>query len=162
MLKFLGIGLGRVDLVLERHTFVPGDPVRGRVRWALEEPTPARRVAVGIYATQRVVTSHVGGQGNTVGYRKDKVWSFEQALGGEDLYTTGEAAFEIVIPSNVLRGGACEPPPGPLGDVVRVVSFLSPNKRFPIEWEVRGFVDVPFKVNPKAKAAITVTEWVNR
>jgi hypothetical protein len=127
----------------------------------LNEPTPARRVAVGIYAKQRTVTvGRSGAQGPTIGHSSAWVYRFEQALSGEDLYTSGAHDFELVIPSNALAGFGTQPPAGTLGDVVRAISFLSPTKHFPLEWEVRAFVDVPFKINPKAKASITVTEFV--
>jgi hypothetical protein len=78
--------------------FVPGDAIRGRVKFTLKEPTPARRLAVGLYGRQRAITSALGNNGvRTVGHRVDDVFKFEQALSGDDLYTSGEHAFELVI-----------------------------------------------------------------
>lgn len=162
MLSFLGIGLGKVEVSLDRVVFKPGDVIRGRMTFTLKEPTPARRLAVGLYGRQRVVTSGMSNGTRTVGHRVDDVFRFEQQLGGEDLYTSGERSFEIVVPSYVLRGArGVEPPEGALGDVLRAITFLSPNKQFPVEWEIRAFVDLPFKINPKAAMSITITEYVN-
>lgn len=162
MLSFLGIGLGKVDVSLERVVFKPGDTIRGRMKFSLKEPTPARRIAVGLYGRQRAVSIGMNNGVRTVGHRVDDVFKFEQQLGGEDLYTTGDHPFEIVIPSYVLSGArGVTPPEGALGDVVRAISFLSPNKQFPVEWEIRAFVDLPFKINPKAAMSVTITEFVN-
>jgi hypothetical protein len=162
MLSFLGIGLGKVNLTLERVVFKPGDTIRGHVSFTLKEPTPARRVAVGLYGRQRVVTSSMSNGTRTVGHRVDDVFKFEHQLAGEDIYTTGAHNFEIVIPSYVLSGArGVQPPDGPLGDMLRAISFLSPSKQFPVEWEIRAFVDIPFKINPKTAMSITVTEFIN-
>lgn len=162
MLSFLGIGLGKVELSLERVVFKPGDTIRGRMSFSLKEPTAARRVAVGLYGRQRVVSSSRHNGTRTVGHRVDDVFKFEQSLSGEDLYTAGSHPFEIVIPSYVLSGArGVQPPDGALGDMLRAISFLSPNKQFPVEWEIRAFVDVPFKINPKTAMSIAVTEFIN-
>jgi hypothetical protein len=163
MLSFLGIGLGKVDLSLDRVVFKPGDTIRGRMKFSLKEPTPARRLAVGLYGRQRAVSTSNGSGGvRTVGHRVDDVYKFEHVIAGEDLYTHGDHGFEIVIPSYVLSGArGVDAPPGTLGDVVRAISFLSPQKQFPVEWEIRAFVDLPFKLNPKSSMSITITEYVN-
>ncbi|MGZ3423727.1 MAG: hypothetical protein ACXVEF_18420 [Polyangiales bacterium] len=161
MLEMFGIGLGKVEMSLERVVFVPGDRIRGRMSYRLKEPTPARRVAVGLYAKQRTISVGRGSNGGTsVGHSSSWVYRFELPLSGEDLYTSGAHDFELVIPSNALAGFGTSPPAGPLGDLVRTISFLSPTKHFPLEWEVRAFVDVPFKINPKTSQSITVTEYV--
>jgi len=163
MLSFLGIGLGKVDVSLDRVVFKPGDTIRGRVKFALKEPTPARRVAVGLYGRQRAISASIGSGGvRTVGHRVDDVYRFEHVIAGEDVYTHGDYAFEIVVPSYILSGArGVEAPAGTLGDVVRAISFLSPTKQFPVEWEIRAFVDVPFKINPKSSMSVTITEFVN-
>jgi hypothetical protein len=163
MLSFLGIGLGKVDLSLDRVVFKPGDTIRGRMKFSLKEPTPARRLAVGLYGKQRAISTSIGSGGvRTVGHRVDEVYKFEHVIAGEDLYTHGDHGFEIVIPSYVLSGArGVDAPQGTLGDVVRAISFLSPQKQVPVEWEIRAFVDLPFKLNPKSSRSITITEYVN-
>jgi hypothetical protein len=162
MLSFLGIGLGKVSVSLDRVVFKPGDTIRGRMSFSLKEPTPARRIAVGLYGRQRVVSTGMNNGTRTASHRVDDVFKLERDLAGEDLYTAGDHPFEIVIPSYVLSGArGVQPPEGALGDMLRVISFLSPNKQFPVEWEIRAFVDLPFKINPKASMSITVTEYVN-
>ncbi len=158
MLEFLGIGLGTLDIRLERFAFVPGDRVVGTLSFKLKEPTAARGVVVGVHARQRVVERHRSTQGGTsTSYRNDVVWKFERVLSGEDIYTEGSHSFELVIASDVFRESV-EPPPGTLGEIARVVSFLSPTKRMPLEWEVYGHIDLPWKINVSKKVSIAVTE----
>jgi len=157
MLEFLGIGLGTLEIQLDRFSFVPGEKITGRLSFKLKEPTAARGVVVGVRARQRVIERNRSSQGTSTSYRNDVVWKFERNLAGEDVYTDGSFPFELVIASDVFHDRV-DPPPGTLGDIARVVSFLSPSKRMPLEWEVYGHVDLPWKVNVSKKVSIVVTE----
>jgi hypothetical protein len=50
------------------------------------------------------------------------------------------------------------PPEGLLGDIARAASFLSGETRFPLEWEVFAYIDIPWRLNVKKNVAITVSE----
>lgn len=162
MLEWIGIGLGRIDLALERDDFVAGDLVRGRLSLRLKEPVPARGLHVGVRARQRRLERHVTrGGGPTLSYSRHKVWEFTRRLAAEGVFEVADHDFELRLPDDVFRG-MIEPPPGMLGEVARAVSFLAGSARFPLEWEVFGRLDIPFRLDVHGEASIVVGEGHDR
>ncbi len=151
MLEVLAIGVGELQIKLKQVDYQLGDTIRGLVKVRLTEKLEAKRLVVGLEARQRTVGLH----DNTVSYSNGKVWRFEKELAGEGRYLKRAKRFELKIPEDLERAGPA--PDSPLGDIAQVISFLSPNKRFPLEWQVFAFLDRPWKFNVKAKVPITVT-----
>lgn len=151
MLDLLGIGVGRLTLELDEVDLVLGDTVRGLATLELTEPLEARRLVVGVEASQRVVSTSQNG----IGYRRDKVWRFEKQLKGEGTFSKLKSRFSLKLPEELWSSG--QVPPGVLGDMAQVLSFFTKAKRFPLEWSVFGFLDRPWKVNVKASVPITVS-----
>jgi hypothetical protein len=151
MFDVLAIGVGELQIKLKKVDFELGDVIHGLVKVRLTEKLEAKRLVVGIEARQRTVGLNDG----TVSYSNGKVWKFEKELSGEGKYLKRAKKFELKIPSDLERAGPT--PDNMLGDVAQVLSFLSPNKRFPLEWHVFAFLDRPWKFNVKAKVPITVT-----
>jgi hypothetical protein len=125
--------------------------VKGTLKLALEAPEEAKRLVVGIEARQRVVTASQ----QVVSYRRDTAWKFERELKAEGTFKTFKRRFTIKLPQDLERSG--QTPPGPWGDLAQIVSFLSPTKRFPLEWAVFAYLDRPWKLNLKARVPITVS-----
>jgi hypothetical protein len=157
MLEFFGIGVGTIELQLERFGFYPGDTIRGQLVLKLRAPQEARALVVGLRARQRVVDRYRSPRENVLSYRNETVWEFQRELAGSGVYGEGSYPFELLVPSDVFRTEA-PPPPGLLGDIARAVSFLQPQKRFPLQWRVFGAVSRPFKVDVKKTIDVVVTE----
>ena len=157
MLEFFGIGVGTIEIQLERFAYFPGETIRGEVRLKLSEPQSARALIVGVRARQKVVDRYRAARENVLSYRNETVWEFKRELGGTGVYTEGSYPFELVVPSDIFQAQVA-PPPGLLGDVARAVSFLQPQKRFPLQWHVFAAVSRPWKVDVKKKVDIVVTE----
>lgn len=151
MIDVLAIGVGELQIKLKEVDYQLGDTVRGLVKVRLTEKLEAKRLVVGIEARQRVI----GVSGGTTSYSNGKVWRFEKELAGEGKYLKRAKKFELKLPNDLERSGPA--PDNVLGDVAQVISFLSPHKRFPLEWHVFAFLDRPWKFNVKAKVPITVT-----
>lgn len=151
MLDILGIGVGSMTLELDEVDCALGDTVRGVVTLKLAEPLEAKRLVVGIEASQRVVST----ARDAISYRRDKVWRFEKQLKGEGSFSKLKARFTLKLPQTLEQSGQL--PDSLLGDMAQVLSFLTPTKRFPLEWSVFGFLDRPWKVNVKARVPITVS-----
>jgi hypothetical protein len=151
VLDLLGIGVGKLEITLDRVDYHLGDTIKGTVTLELTEPLEAKRLVVGVEASQRVVsTGH-----NSVGYRRDKAWRFEKQLKGEGSFSKLKARFTLKLPEGLEQSGQL--PDTLLGDMAQVMSFFTPTKRFPLEWSVFGFLDRPWKINVKAKVPITVS-----
>lgn len=151
MLDILGIGVGRITLALDELDYTLGDTIRGSLTLQLTEPAEAKRLVVGVEATQRVISTRQ----DAIGYRRDTAWRFEKELKGEGRFSKLTQKFTLKLPQALEESGQL--PDSLLGDVVQVVSFLSPTKRFPLEWSVFAFLDRPWKVNVKARVPITVS-----
>jgi len=155
ILDALGIRVGTLRLDFEERLFRPGDFIRGKVRLDLTGEVPARRLVIGLDAQQRAVgVSPNLNNGVSLSYRHDTVWDFHQDLDGERTYRKGEAfAFKVMVPERALET-SFGLPTGTLGDVAQVISFLSPTKRFPLEWRVYAYLDRPWNFNVKTEVPV--------
>jgi hypothetical protein len=151
VLDVLAIGVGSLAIELDAVDYTLGNTVKGSLKLALEVPEEAKRLVVGVEARQRVVTA----SNQVVSYRRDTAYRFERELKGEGKFKTLKRRFTLKLPQDLERSG--QTPSGPLGDLVQIVSFLSPTKRFPLEWAVFAFLDRPWRVNLKARVPITVS-----
>jgi hypothetical protein len=157
MLEFFGIGVGSLEIQLERFGFYPGEAIRGRLVLALRPPQAARALVVGLRARQRVVERYRSARENVLNHRNETVWEFERELAGAGTYGEGSYPFELLVPGDVFHAET-PPPPGLLGDLARAVSFLQPQKRFPLQWTVFARVVRPFRVDVTKKIDVVVTE----
>jgi len=159
MLEFFGIGVGSIEIQLERFGFYPGDTIRGQVVLKLRAPQSARAVVVGLRARQKVVQRRFSPRDPVLTYRTETVWEFKRELAGEGAYQEGSYPFELVVPSDVFRPEA-EPPSGIVWDIARAIVFplLQGERRYPLQWQVFAAVSRPFKVDVKKKVDVVVTE----
>ena len=154
MLDILGIGVGRLTLELDGVDCTLGDTIRGTLKLELTEPLDAKRLVVGVEASQRVISTRA----DTIGYRRDTAWRFEKQLKGEGRFSKLTCRFTLKLPQHLEQSGQL--PDNLLGDMAQVMSFFTPTKRFPLEWSVFGFLDRPWKMNVKARVPITVSPRV--
>jgi hypothetical protein len=64
---------------LDDVDFTLRDTIRGSLGLQLTDAAEAKRLVVGVEATQRVISTRQ----NTIGYRRDTAWRFERELKGE-------------------------------------------------------------------------------
>lgn len=153
----LGLSAGELHLALDAKIHRPGDLVTGTIRLDLSEPSPAKRLVVGLIARQRAVGRAPGQQGLQLSYRNDKVWDFHFDLDGPRRYRPGQTArFELLIPLETDQTNFT-PPGGLLGEAAQALSSLSNVKRFPLEWRVYAFLDRPWQLNPKGQVQLQLS-----
>ncbi len=144
--SIVGIGVGSLDLMLVKHAFQPGEVVHGRLLVNLEEPLEAKRLVVGVHATEeRWITNSQGQRERETRTR----YRVERQLGQKGIYRGGGYDFHLPLPGSP----DVELPDGILGDVVRLVAAVA---RPTLDWRVYAFLDIPWKANIKAGADITV------
>ena len=156
MLDILGIGVGKMTLELDEVDYTLGDTIRGLLKLELTEPLDAKRLVVGVEASQRIISTRQ----DAIGYRRDTAWKFEKQLKPEGRFDKLKVRFTLKLPQALEQSGQL--PDTLLGDMAQVMSFLTPTKRFPLEWSVFGFLDRPWKINVKAKVPITVSQPVKK
>ena len=162
MFNFIfGLGLGKMQVNLEKYNFVEGETIKGKISFNLKKPTQARAVKVGIYAKQKQRTRRPASTNRNVGPSTTTetitVYDFDQQLDGEKEYMNGDYPFEIKVPTGVLAARP-QAPDGALGTVVKTLAYLGPQKRYPIQWELKAWLDIPMKFDVSKKVQIQVTE----
>ncbi|VVC01033.1 Uncharacterised protein [uncultured archaeon] len=123
----LGIGEGKVELILDKGAYVAGDPVKGKVTITLNQPLAARELRAEFFGE---IERHSGKHRHI-----DRIFEVHKVLGGEKTYSSGEAFdFELVTPVNAVA-------PKPQGVVMGVLSMFTPTPR----WYVKVSLDMPMK-----------------
>jgi len=144
----------KITLTLERYDYKPGEKIKGVVKLNLKKPTNARKLEIGLFGERK--EKHRGHDGKTH-IKTVTVYDFKIPLGSEGEYLTGEYPFEITIPSNILSIDARKNLSGNLGVVVDVLSTMSGQRIYPIEWFVKSQLDVPMMFDVKKEQKITIT-----
>jgi hypothetical protein len=153
-----GVGVGSIEVVLERTSFAPGDVIRGRLVLTMAEEMRARRLVVRLHASRRTVSTSVDARGQrSRTHGRETVYKFDQELDGERAYPAGtsEHWFAISVPSDI--GGKIDiPGEGFVSDVARVVTAVAGAVRRPLEWKLIGFLHIPWKRDVKKASDIQV------
>lgn len=150
-------GNGKMEIELSRHRFGAGEMIEGSVSFKLDEPLAARALIVGLRAKQRVRSRRMQNGQMTSSEETRTVYEFKNELSGERTYSSGTKAFALTVPQDALKYET-QAPDGIIGDIARAASFFAGESRSPVEWEVFGLIDIPWKVNVKKSVAITVVE----
>jgi hypothetical protein len=91
-----GIGVGSLELALPRSAWRAGEIVHGRVALRLEEPLPARRLVVGVLATeQRCFTD---GRGRIIHETRTR-YRIQRQLAGRRSYHGDVYDFQLPLPA---------------------------------------------------------------
>jgi hypothetical protein len=162
--SIVGIGVGSIELMLVKHAFRPGETVHGRLLLKLEEPVEAKRLVIGVHATEERERWTTDARGQKVRERETRTrYRVERQLEGKRSFRGDAWDFHLPLPGPKPSAGpdfrwspgATElpAPEGFLGDVVRLVAAVA---RPQLDWRVYAFLDIPWKTNLKAGADITV------
>ncbi|MEM5790884.1 MAG: hypothetical protein QXP77_02465 [Candidatus Aenigmatarchaeota archaeon] len=137
-------GKGKIEIILEKYNFSPGEIIKGRVILKLKEPIMARALKVGL----------IGEEKSFSGKKKSstKIFSFEMPLDGEKEYLEGEYNFELKIPSNLLTMPQI---PGVIGDVIKGIQILS-GVGTRISWYVIAKLDIPSGLDVSKKVQVNI------
>jgi hypothetical protein len=147
--SIVGIGVGSLELLLIKHAFQPGEVIHGRLELKLEEPVDAKRLVIGVHATEERERWTTDSRGQQIRERETRTrYRVERQLAGKGLYRGGGYDFHLPLP-----GTSSEPLPGFLGDVARLVAAVT---RPQLDWRVYAFLDIPWKANLRAGSDISV------
>ncbi|PIN98960.1 MAG: hypothetical protein COT90_01675 [Candidatus Diapherotrites archaeon CG10_big_fil_rev_8_21_14_0_10_31_34] len=159
-----GFGKGKIEVILEKFNFKPGETIKGKVKVKMNKPTKARQLKV-VFAGTKTTSSGmmVGNSSFSVGIgsrNHDKrktttefVHKFEMPLDGEKEYTEGEYDLEILVPADIMQRGSG--PGGEVGAALKAVQFLSGNSSR-IEWYIQATLDVDKGLDVNKKVQINV------
>jgi hypothetical protein len=120
-----GFGKGKIDIIIQKTNYAPGDIISGNVALTLKKPVKAKELSISLIGTAWVTTYSettssgpgiMRGEGIIVvkeGWGKSSLYSsskqhkriydFKQQLDSEKEYSEGrEYRFEIKIPADIL------------------------------------------------------------
>jgi len=149
---------GKIDIVLEKFDFSPGETIKGKAVINLKKPIKAKGLKIGFYGIKIIkekVTSERGTP--TTRTRKEIIHKFEISLGGEKEYLKGEYPFEIKIPENVPAQPKI-PKEGILSVLIKGTKVLSEamGVSFRIQWYLETTLEIPMAFDMKKKIFINI------
>ncbi|MFH1545006.1 MAG: hypothetical protein ABIE23_02870 [archaeon] len=135
-----GLGKGKIEIILEKYNFRPGETIKGKLSLTLKKPIKARQLRVEFVGLKTSTSTGFGVvQRNRKGSSQDYVHKFEMPLDGEKEYSGGEYSFEIAIPADILQRGTG--PGGGIGKTLQAAQFLS-GTLTRISWYVQAALDI--------------------
>lgn len=156
--KTAGIGVGTMNLALDRFDFRPGDTITGTVKLALEEPMEAKNLTVRLTGSRERVGYERDASGKqTQTKHTETLCDMERELAGARSYHRDSYSFELTIPSDIDKPIEVDSG-GILGDVARVVQSVAQGRSLPASWRIVAKLDIPWKRNLEKKVDITVRE----
>lgn len=152
-----GFEKGKIEVVLEKYNFKPGETIKGKLKLKMKKPTKAKQLRVMFAGVKSSSSSGVNVFGSSSSdSRKGKtqyIHKFEMPLDGEKEYTEGEYDFEIAIPADVLQRGSG--PGGTLGTAMQAASFLTGTSTR-IEWFVQASLDIEKSLDVNKKVQVNI------
>ena len=148
---------GKIDLILVKFRFSPGESIEGKVLIDLKKPIKARQLKIGFYGlkifTERVQTQ----KGTETRTRKEFIHKFEMPLDGEKEYFKGEYFFEIKIPEDIQVEPKM-PKEGILSILFKGAKVLSEAAGITsrTEWYLEATLEIPMAFDMKKRMKINI------
>ena len=163
-------GKGKINIVIQKSQYAPGDIISGDVALTLSKPVKAREVSISLIGEHKITETNprvggpMGGGGMSISTttKTMRIYDFKQQLDSEKEYSQGrEYRFEIKIPEDTLsmRPQISEVE-GELGQVLKVaqtaaaVTGAIPFQR--IKWYLLAKLDIPGGFDVSKKVDMTV------
>ncbi|MFA5050400.1 MAG: sporulation protein [Candidatus Micrarchaeia archaeon] len=133
----LGIGAGKIDLILNKTAFLPGEEIEGKIILNLKKPIKARELKVTLYSKERSISN----KKNTI--KTKNIHSIKVSGGLE--YSSGEFDFKLPIPS------ALQFQNGILGQIQSFASMVSGT-----EYYIKATLDLPMATDINSNTKIII------
>lgn len=134
----LGIGEGKVEIVLEKQSFSAGETIKGKVRITLNQVKKAKELRIKFYGEKHV--------GSGKHHHVDYLYPQEIRLDGEKEYPAGmsEYGFQLQLPRP-------ERPVQGEGVIAGVLGFLAGDPFANVRWYLDASLSLPmsFDINKK-------------
>ena len=141
----LGIGLGKIELVLDKTYFNFGEVIKGKLKLTLKENVEARGLRVRLIEERTIKAFNLSrGTSET---RKEEIMLNEVNLAGEQSFSSQDYDFELAIPSSPNN--------------TQITNTLSQAANFfgakpPIRYLIDASLDIPNKFDVNKKIVIVI------
>lgn len=153
---------GKIDIIIPKAHYVPGDIISGNVSLNLKKPVKARQLCISLIGEYKSTTRQVGSDGVSSSSHTQRIHDFELQLDREKEYSqTLEYPFEIKVPSDIQNAAPQMPDVGGvLGKGLQMVQAAGtmmgqiPLNR--VKWYLSAKLDISGGLDVKKKADITI------
>ena len=149
-------GKGKIDIIISRTNFVPGDKISGNVVLTLKKPVKAREASISLIGEQ---TTTGGGIITGAGQQKNtqRIYEFKHILDGAKEYSNeAKYDFEIKLPADILSRQPQMPQvSGALGKGLKIAQAVTGMGVWS-NWYLLAKLDVSGGMDTSKKVQITI------
>lgn len=154
---------GKIDIVIPKTYYAPGDIISGNIQLTLKKPVNARQLCISLVGEHKSTSRHrdSGGRMHTSSQTR-QIYDFEQQLDTEKEYSQDrEYPFEIKIPADIKSAAPQMPDVGGvLGQGLKIVqkaaSMAGVIPFQQIKWYLLAKLDISGGLDVKKKADIII------
>jgi len=147
-----GFGKEKINLIIDKYNFSPGDTIKGKIILELKKPTHAKAVKACLTGEKTITETRMVNGRTNINNKNVTVFNFEMPLDGEKDYTNGEYEFEIKVPTTLAQPSL---PQGVAGDMIKTIQILA-GKESNVKWHVIAKLDVPMGFDVSKKVQINI------
>jgi hypothetical protein len=148
-------GKGKIDIIIPKTNFAPGDKISGNVVLTLKKPVKAREASISLIGEQ---TTTRGGITSTEQSKStQRIYDFKHRLDGEKEYDTeAKYEFEIKLPADILSRQPQMPQVGgTLGQGLKIAQAITGMGVW-ASWYLLAKLDIPGGIDITKKVQITI------
>lgn len=148
-------GKGKIDIIIPKTNFAPGDEISGRVVLAIKKLVKAKEVNISLIGEQTTTRGGIASQSQTKS--TVRIYDFKQRLDGEKEYNqVSEYNFQIKIPADILNRQPQIPQVGgALGQGLKIAQAITGMGMW-TNWYLLAKLDIPGGIDINKKVQITM------
>jgi hypothetical protein len=148
-------GKGKIDIIIPKTNFAPGDKISGNVVLTLKKPVKAREASISLIGGQ--TTTRGGTTSKEQPESTQRIYDFKHKLDGEKEYDKeAKYDFEIKLPADILSRQPQMPQvSGALGQGLKIAQAIIGIGVWS-NWYLLARLDVPGGIDINKKAQITI------
>ena len=160
-------GKGKINILIPKTHYAPGDIISGSVQLSLKKPVKAREVCISLIGEHKVTSTRhrsmsSGDSGVSTRTSTRRIYDFKQQLDTEKEYSQSlEYPFEIKIPADITNAAPQMPEvEGALGQGLKIAKAAAamtgtiPFQR--IKWYLSAKIDIPGGLDVNKKTDIII------
>lgn len=161
---------GKIDIMIPKVNYIPGEIISGTVRLKMKKPAKARALNIYLMGIKKVKErNHTHGNDGHARARTTTrnvtVYDFEVPLDGEKEYSQeAEYPFEIMVPADVQNIAPQIPQVEGVGGtvlkIVQTAAVMTGNVSYPVKWYLHAKLDIPGGFDIKDNADISIRQDV--